>query len=221
MRNGTPGIPCSPCLKKRTRPFTWRKIRGGTAPACTSLAPGNWKGSDSPRAAAGFLFAAIARLSFCRHRAVSFLPSSQGFLFAIIARLSFYRHRVAFFLPSSQGFLFAIIARSPFYRHCTVSFLPSSRAWNRRGDPYADGKGSVMRGLLIYLQRILRNRRGKDPARPSGGWYLRDLRVPPSSRRTHPGPRCNGRPRRVSEDRSRGRPRKYPASPFRPRNRFR
>src|SRR5574344_2060948 len=271
MRNGTPGIPCSPCLKKRTRPFTWRKIRGGTAPACTSLAPGNWKGSDSPRAAAGFLFAAIARLSFyrhhrafflpssrgllftvvtglsrrppctafflpssrgflftvitglsfCHHRAVSFLPSSRGLLFTVITGLSFCHHCMAFFLPSSQGFLFAVIAWLSFYRHCTVSFLPSSRAWNRRGDPYADGKGSVMRGLLIYLQRILRNRRGKDPARPSGGWYLPDLRVPPSSRRTHPGPRCNGRPRRVSEDRSRGRPRKYPASPLRPRNKYR
>src|SRR5574344_832803 len=117
MRNGTPGIPGSPCLKKRTRPFTWRKIRGGTAPACTSLAPGNWKGSDSPRAAAGFLFAAIARLSFYRHHRAFFLPSSRGLLFTVIAWLSFYRHHRAFFLPSSRGLLFTVIARSPFYRH--------------------------------------------------------------------------------------------------------
>src|SRR5574344_476221 len=125
MRNGTPGIPCSPCLKKRTRPFTWRKIRGGTAPACTSRAPGNWKESDSPRAAAGFLFAAIARLSFYRHHRAFFLPSSRGLLFTVIARSPFYRHHRAFFLPSSPGFLFPVITGLSFCHHRAVSFLPS------------------------------------------------------------------------------------------------
>src|SRR5574344_393553 len=127
MRNGTPGIPCSPCLKKRTRPFTWRKIRGGTAPACTSRAPGNWKESDSPRAAAGFLFAAIARLSFYRHHRAFFLPSSRGLLFTVIARSPFYRHHRAFFLPSLHGFLFTVITGLSFCRHRVAFFLPSSR----------------------------------------------------------------------------------------------
>src|SRR5574344_2060013 len=133
MRNGTPGIPCSPCLKKRTRPFTRQKIQGGTAPACTSRAPGNWKGSDSPRAAAGFLFAAIARLSFYRHHRAFFLPSSRGLLlpslrgllFTVIARSPFCHHRAVSFLPSSRGLLFAIIARSPFCHHRAGCLLPS------------------------------------------------------------------------------------------------